>query len=61
MIFAGVLYVLFTLLAVAGLAWILGYHHGWKVATLWSALLLVAFVVLGWFVWWIVSTEGVHL
>ncbi|MGD2113828.1 MAG: hypothetical protein PVG07_02175 [Acidobacteriota bacterium] len=61
MIFAATLFVLFTVLAVAGLCWILWYHYGWKVAVLWSALLLVAFVVLGWFVWWIIGTEAAYL
>lgn len=51
MIFGATLFVLFTILAVAGLFWILYYHFGWKVATIWSVLLLLAFVALGWFVW----------
>lgn len=55
-ILAGILFVLFTILAVAGLFSILWYHYGWKVATVWSVALLVAFVVLGWFVWSIIAT-----
>lgn len=58
MILPATLFILFTLLAVAGLFWILYYHRGWRVATLWSALLLLAFVLLAWFVWWIVRTEA---
>ena len=57
MILAVVLYALFTVLAVAGLYWILGYHYGWRVAAVGSALLLVAFLALAWFVRWIVVTE----
>ena len=61
MIFAAALFIAFTILAVAGLCWILWYHYGWKVATLWSTLLLIGFVVLGWYLWWILSTQAAHL
>ncbi len=58
MIFAATLFIAFTILATAGLCWVLWYHYGWKVAAIWSTLLFFGFVVLGWFVWWILSTQA---
>jgi len=60
-IFAVTLFVLFTILAVAGLFWILYYHYGWKVAAVWSVVLFVAFVALGWFVWSLLAGQMADL
>jgi len=61
MILAAGLFIVFTILAVGGLCWILWYHYGWKVATLWSTLLLIGFVILGWYLWWILTTQAPQL
>ena len=52
------LFVVFTLLATAGLFLLLRHHYGLRPALAWSLLLLLAFAVLGWWVASIVRGSG---
>ena len=52
MIFSIVLYSVFSVLATAGVFWIVRYTHDTRRAVLWSVVTLVSFAVLaGWVIW----------
>lgn len=58
MVFAAILFGLFTVLAVLGLFLLLYHHYGTRTALPWSAALLLAFLALGWWVYRIAEGSG---
>jgi hypothetical protein len=58
MVLAALLYAVFALLATLGLFLLLRHHYGLPTAVPWSALLLLAFAALGWWVAWLAGRSG---
>ncbi|MFP3939638.1 MAG: hypothetical protein ACLF0P_04970 [Thermoanaerobaculia bacterium] len=48
----------FAVLATVGLFLLLRHHYGLRPAVVWSVLLLLAFVGLGWWVLWMIRGAG---
>ncbi|MFW6175630.1 MAG: hypothetical protein ACOC7L_02280 [Acidobacteriota bacterium] len=50
----------FAVLATVGLFLLLRHHYGLRPAVVWSVLLLLAFVGLGWWVLWMIRAAGLE-
>lgn len=50
----------FAVLATVGLFLLLRHHYGLRPAVVWSVLLLLAFVGLGWWVFWMIRGAGLE-